>query len=212
MTWLTDENGNRCSVERWGTEENARRVLSTLKNCSHCVDCTGCSHCSHCTEQPLANMVTRQYVVCLRTDGTLKIGCEDHTVVEWLSFNDERIADMDGDIALKWWGTWKPVIESMVEALVTKEEGRCLNTTPERMNKQSLKRVDSLAVEVLRFHRLNTEQQKVIDIAYELAGHINRPIVLGGNLDPMVLRHWCHKFFEAKRELEAKAEGRDGED
>ena len=23
-TWITDENGNRCSVKRWGSEEKAR--------------------------------------------------------------------------------------------------------------------------------------------------------------------------------------------
>jgi len=47
-TWITDENGNRCSVERWGSEAEARRVLATNKNCSGCFGCFGCSRCFGC--------------------------------------------------------------------------------------------------------------------------------------------------------------------
>ena len=38
-TWISDANGNRCSVERWGSEEAARAALATLKDCSGCSDC-----------------------------------------------------------------------------------------------------------------------------------------------------------------------------
>ena len=58
MTWITDNNNNRASVERWRSEEAARKSLATLINCygcsdcSHCYDCYGCSDCydcSHCS-------------------------------------------------------------------------------------------------------------------------------------------------------------------
>ena len=47
--WITDEKGNRCSVERWGSEEKARDVLETNKDCSGCSDCYGCSGCYDCS-------------------------------------------------------------------------------------------------------------------------------------------------------------------
>ena len=49
-TWITDENGNRASVERWGSEEEARAALKTLKNCSRCTDCSGCTDCYDCSD------------------------------------------------------------------------------------------------------------------------------------------------------------------
>ena len=49
MTWITDENGNRCSIERWGSEEQARAALETNKGCSDCSDCSRCSRCSGCS-------------------------------------------------------------------------------------------------------------------------------------------------------------------
>ena len=46
-TWITDDRGNRCSVEYWGSEEAAREALATLKNCDNCTNCSRCSDCSH---------------------------------------------------------------------------------------------------------------------------------------------------------------------
>ena len=45
-TWLTDSNGNRCSVEYFGSREAAQKALDSLKGCSDCSDCSGCSYCS----------------------------------------------------------------------------------------------------------------------------------------------------------------------
>ena len=44
MTWLKDDNGNKCSVEYFGTKEAAQNALDSLKNCR---DCTNCSRCSY---------------------------------------------------------------------------------------------------------------------------------------------------------------------
>ena len=49
MTWITDSDNNRCSVEYWGSEDAARAALATLKGCSRCSDCSDCSGCSRCS-------------------------------------------------------------------------------------------------------------------------------------------------------------------
>jgi hypothetical protein len=48
-TWIEGENGNRASVEYWGSEEAARKSLETLENCSDCSDCWCCSYCLDCS-------------------------------------------------------------------------------------------------------------------------------------------------------------------
>ena len=49
-TWITDAAGNRCSVQRYGSEKAARAALATLKNCSGYTGCSGCSDCSDCSD------------------------------------------------------------------------------------------------------------------------------------------------------------------
>ena len=48
--WITDNNGNRASVERWGSEEEARASLDSLRNCINCTNCKGCKGCKGCTD------------------------------------------------------------------------------------------------------------------------------------------------------------------
>jgi hypothetical protein len=50
MTWLKDANGNKCSVEYFGTKKKAQAALDSLKNCEKCIDCSYCSYCSDCWE------------------------------------------------------------------------------------------------------------------------------------------------------------------
>ena len=49
-TWIYGNNGNRASIERWGSEDLARVALATLKDCSRCSDCSDCSGCSDCSD------------------------------------------------------------------------------------------------------------------------------------------------------------------
>ena len=49
MEWIGDANGNRCSVEYFGSREAAQKALDSLKNCSDCSDCFDCSGCSDCS-------------------------------------------------------------------------------------------------------------------------------------------------------------------
>jgi hypothetical protein len=47
--WLKDDNGNKCSVEYFGTKEAAQAALDSLKNCENCINCSDCSRCSDCS-------------------------------------------------------------------------------------------------------------------------------------------------------------------
>lgn len=46
--WVSDANGNRCSVQYFGGEEAARAALVSLVNCNNCTNCSGCSECRWC--------------------------------------------------------------------------------------------------------------------------------------------------------------------
>lgn len=46
MTWLTDSNNNRCSVEYFGSQQAAQKALDSLRNCRDCTNCSRCSGCS----------------------------------------------------------------------------------------------------------------------------------------------------------------------
>lgn len=48
-TWIKDANGNRCSVQRFGSAEAAKKALDSLDNCSDCSDCSDCFYCSYCS-------------------------------------------------------------------------------------------------------------------------------------------------------------------
>lgn len=56
-TWLKDDNGNKCSVEYWGSEEAAQKALDSLKNCKGCSDCR-CSRCSAASSPQALDMGT----------------------------------------------------------------------------------------------------------------------------------------------------------
>lgn len=47
-TWITDNNGNKCSVDYFGSVEAAQKALDSLKNCHDCINCSNCSGCSDC--------------------------------------------------------------------------------------------------------------------------------------------------------------------
>lgn len=48
MKYVTDENGNRASIEYFGSQEAAENSLKTLKNCINCTDCHDCISCISC--------------------------------------------------------------------------------------------------------------------------------------------------------------------
>jgi len=48
------------------------------------------------------------------TSDVMQIGCENHSISEWMTFNDKEIDDMDSG-ALEWWKIWKPIIKAIIE-------------------------------------------------------------------------------------------------
>lgn len=43
----------------------------------------------------------------------MAIGCQQHSLSEWMNFSDEKIEGMH-DEALEWWRKWKPIIQAMI--------------------------------------------------------------------------------------------------
>ena len=48
-TWIRDDNGNKCSVEYFGSEEAAKEALASLKDCDNCTNCSDCADCYDCS-------------------------------------------------------------------------------------------------------------------------------------------------------------------
>ena len=51
------------------------------------------------------------------TQNHIKIGCQYHSKTAWFNFTDNEIAKMDGDKAVIWWKTWKPILISICDGL-----------------------------------------------------------------------------------------------
>lgn len=49
-TWITDHTTNVCSVEHFGSEEEARNALASLSDCHFCINCKNCIGCECCTD------------------------------------------------------------------------------------------------------------------------------------------------------------------
>src|ERR1700758_5149416 len=49
-------------------------------------------------------------------DTHMQIGCELHSLADWVSFDNERIARMDGVAARKFWDQWKTPLLLMAAA------------------------------------------------------------------------------------------------
>ena len=48
--WIKDENGNRCSVQDFGSKERAQKALDSLENCKNCINCRDCRDCRDCID------------------------------------------------------------------------------------------------------------------------------------------------------------------
>jgi len=46
----------------------------------------------------------------------MQIGCQCHKLEDWWSFDDGRILAMNGEKALNWWRTWKPILQQIIAA------------------------------------------------------------------------------------------------
>ena len=125
---ITDYEGK--VVEWEGTDDEALKKGLNV-NCSRCSGCSGCSYCSgcsrcsdcsrcsYCEKKPLSVLTTDRWIICIRQDRTIKIGCQDHTADEWMAFTDDEITAMHSD-ALVFWRKWKPVIAAILSWKVIK--------------------------------------------------------------------------------------------
>jgi len=50
------------------------------------------------------------------TAEVMQIGCQRHKLEDWWSFDDNHILAMDGEEALNWWRTWKPILQLIIAA------------------------------------------------------------------------------------------------
>ena len=48
------------------------------------------------------------------TSNVLQIGCQRHTISDWMSFDDAKIDSMS-EHAFLWWQKWKPVLKLLIE-------------------------------------------------------------------------------------------------
>ena len=89
---------------------------SNCSNCSYCSNCSNCSYCSNCSKQPIC-IITTTWVICIR-DESIKIGCKDYLIEQWMGFMDDHISTFDNN-ALSFWKQWKPVIQTILAQRAT---------------------------------------------------------------------------------------------
>jgi len=51
------------------------------------------------------------------TKDVIQIGCENHSIEDWISFDDKRILEMDGKTALTFWREYKDFIFTTIELI-----------------------------------------------------------------------------------------------
>ena len=64
-------------------------------------------------EKRIKTIIDQYKIVIMLEYGIMAIGCEQHTIDEWMNFSDEEIDNMDLG-ALRWWKIWKPKIQQSI--------------------------------------------------------------------------------------------------
>jgi len=83
-------------------------------NCHKCHNCHNCHNCINCNKQPIC-IITPIWVICIR-ETTMQIGCQNHDILDWMSFDEQTISLMHPE-ALIWWQQWKPVIQAYLNTV-----------------------------------------------------------------------------------------------
>lgn len=60
--------------------------------------------------------LTEYHVAICITDNTrvMAIGCQQHSIDDWMQFDDEEIWAMDERVAVDWWRTYKSVLQAVI--------------------------------------------------------------------------------------------------
>jgi hypothetical protein len=61
----------------------------------------------------IKTIIDKYMIVIMLEYGVMAIGCEQHSIDEWMNFSDEEIDKMHTD-ALHWWKVWKPRIQQFI--------------------------------------------------------------------------------------------------
>ena len=52
----------------------------------------------------------------------IKIGCQYHSKTAWFNFTENEIRKMDGENAVEWWKTWKPILKQICDSFESNEK------------------------------------------------------------------------------------------
>ena len=52
----------------------------------------------------------------------IKIGCQYHSKTAWFNFTENEIVKMDGEKAVEWWKTWKPILKQICDSFESNKE------------------------------------------------------------------------------------------
>jgi len=67
----------------------------------------------------MKSVLCEQYPVTYTAD-VMQIGCQRHKITDWWEFDDRQILYMGGEAALKWWRTWKPILQQIIATSTAK--------------------------------------------------------------------------------------------
>lgn len=90
--------------------------------CIHCENCENCSNCQEaedCTSQPIQILGLR-WLITIRANNTMKIGCQDHSLESWENFNDEEIEIMSYSAPI-FWKQYKTMVMSLAKTYNLKD-------------------------------------------------------------------------------------------
>jgi len=92
------------------------RNCAHCRNCTYCVDCRNCLNCTYCAVQPI-QIISGTYLVTIRKDGRIKIGCKDFHLSVWKDESPTGISAHLTSMEQTCWNTYKTIILSLAETV-----------------------------------------------------------------------------------------------
>ena len=114
--WSANLKGaNLRGANLWSADLKGADLWSADLRGADLMDCNG--NMTH-----IKSVFCGQYPVTYTVD-VMQIGCQRHSIAEWWEFDNKRILEMDGKTALKWWRTWKPILQQIIETAPAEATG-----------------------------------------------------------------------------------------
>ena len=92
--WLNDDGGIRANL--WTANLSGANLRSTIGN-----------------QGQIITIQTDVWQIVYTSD-VMQIGCQRHSINDWLVFSDDHISKMDSK-ALEFWKKWKPILVLILE-------------------------------------------------------------------------------------------------